>query len=115
MPGQDKNARTFSTAEVQFGDATLGGIFQITSKLTAVPGTCMGFFTYADSAVGNDEMDLEMLGASLLKAQTSPYYQPPGIQMTNYRPSYVLFFPQYQNSIADPPEHQGWDALTSRQ
>jgi hypothetical protein len=91
--GQDKNARFLSVAEVQFPDATLGGVFQITAKLTAVPGVCMGYFTsHSDAGLDEqlgwfDETDLEMLSASLLKTQTSPYYQPAGIQMMNYRPS----------------------------
>jgi hypothetical protein len=91
--GQDKNSPTFSVAEIQFPDAALGGIFQVTVKLTSTPGTCMGIFTsHADAGLAvplgwYDEQDLEMLSASLLKAQTSPYYQPAGIQMLNYRPS----------------------------
>lgn len=91
--GQDKNSPTLSVAEIQFPDAALGGIFEVTVKLTSTPGTCIGIFTsHADSGLlgWNDEQDIEMLGASLLKAQTSPYYQPAGIQMLNYRPSYVL-------------------------
>lgn len=63
----------------------------------------MGFFTsHSDSGLDtplgwNDEQDIEMLGVSLLKAQTTPYYQPPGIQMTNYRPSYVFPFSPASN------------------
>ncbi|KAJ9110939.1 hypothetical protein QFC20_002705 [Naganishia adeliensis] len=98
VPRQDKNSPTLSVAEIQFPDAALGGIFEVTVKLTSTPGTCMGIFTsHADSGLSlgwNDEQDIEMLGASLLKAQTSPYYQPAGIQMLNYRPSYgLLLFP----------------------
>lgn len=91
--GQDKDAPFLSVAEIQFPDATLGGVFEVTAKLTSTPGVCMGIFTsHADAGLDEsfgwgDETDIEMLSASLLETQTSPYYQPAGIQMMNYRPS----------------------------
>ena len=56
----------------------------------------MGFFTsHADAGLAkslgwHDEQDIEMLSASLLKDQFKPYYQPAGIQMTNYNPLWAL-------------------------
>jgi beta-glucanase (GH16 family) len=93
VAGQDKTAKQLSAAEIQFPDAALGGIFSVTSKLTSIPGTCMGIFTsHSDAGLDvplgwHDEHDIEMLGASLLTTQTKPYYQPAGMQMTYYRPS----------------------------
>ncbi|GHJ89021.1 hypothetical protein NliqN6_5423 [Naganishia liquefaciens] len=100
VPRQDKNAQRLTAAEIQFPDATLGGIFTMTAKLNSVPGTCMGFFTsHADAGLAkslgwHDEQDIEMLSASLLKDQFKPYYQPAGIQMTNYNPLDGTMSPQ---------------------
>jgi hypothetical protein len=91
---QNKDAASFTSAEIVFPDVALGGIWEIEAKLTAVKGTCMGFFTYhADhETLGwHDEQDIEILGVSLLAPATSPVPQPAGMQLTDYNPSYVWF------------------------
>ncbi|KAJ9118467.1 hypothetical protein QFC24_006115 [Naganishia onofrii] len=89
VPKQNAKATKLSVAEVMFPDAFLGGVFEITAKMTTIPGTCMGMFTsHADGGFDKplgwqDEQDIEMLGASMLQATS---LQPAGIQMINYDP-----------------------------
>lgn len=87
--GQDKNAKTFSVAEIAFPDTLLGGVIEIEAKLTNVAGTCMGMFTsHADAGLEKpfgwqDEQDIEILGGNLFKGNE---FQPSGIQMYNWDP-----------------------------
>lgn len=87
-PGQDKNAKTISVAEITFPDVLLGGVIEITAKLTNIAGTCMGMFTTHadpwDRPLGwKDEQDVEILGGNLFQGNE---FQPSGIQMYNWDP-----------------------------
>ncbi|KAI5449255.1 hypothetical protein NCC49_005171 [Naganishia albida] len=88
VPRQDKNAKTISVAEITFPDVLLGGVIEITAKLTNIAGTCMGMFTTHadpwDRPLGwKDEQDVEILGGNLFQGNE---FQPSGIQMYNWDP-----------------------------
>lgn len=67
---------------------TLGGVFEIEAKLTGVPGTTMGIFTYhagpAQTKVNlgwEDEQDFEMMGETLFNGNR---WNKPGMSILNY-------------------------------
>lgn len=52
IPGQDKNATSFSFAEIIFPDIVLGAVIEVEMKVTGVAGTATAFMTtHADNRI----------------------------------------------------------------
>jgi hypothetical protein len=87
--GQNPNATTFSAAEIIFPDIALGGIWEIEAKVTNVPGSVFGFFTFhadpQNAPLGwKDSQAFEILSSTILEGNA---YNKPGMQTTNFEPS----------------------------
>lgn len=84
--GQALRASTFSAAEIMFPHMALGGVWEIEARVTKVPGTVFGMFTYHgdpwDAPLGwQDEQDIEILSSTVLAPSAD---NEAGIQLTNF-------------------------------
>ena len=87
MPGGQAGKQQVTCGEIAFqnGGQGMSRIHtEVEMQVSSTPGTCQSIFTFvAAPQSGKDEMDIEILGASLMS--TSEVAEA-GVQLTNYAP-----------------------------